>query len=151
MAKQNASESVESVTVTVPVEQVVRALKMNNTNGADDRVIAAPQRDGAEATVRPSFQGSERYSNPSAAPIHVRPQALVEDGFEKPPTRAEVVSALPDMPGYDRRSDEEQERLDEEHEHAVEFWEQDVTSMAAGETHVGEFKGVDLTIKGVDE
>jgi|APHM01.1.fsa_nt_gi hypothetical protein len=153
MAQQPTADddSIESVTVTFSVEKAMFALKMNDTNGADDRTIAAPQRDGAPAVIRRKFTGTERYSNPETAPVHLSPERLVDKGFEQPPRQSQTADAIPEIPPIEQRTEEDEKLLEEEHDVAVEHWETDVARMLAGEHEIGRVKNVDLTLVGVEQ
>jgi len=146
---ESDSDDVAQITVTVDVDAVVFALKMNDTGGADDRVIAVPQNDGGEASIRRAFRGSERYSNPEQAPIHIRPEALVEDPFTRPPTRGQIDCSAIGIPELPRDRDEDDEAaLDEAHEVLVDEWEVNIAGMIAGEHSFDGVKGNNLTLIG---
>ena len=148
---ESDSDDVEQITVTVDVDDVIFALEMNATDGADDCVIAVPQRDGAEASIRRAFRGSERYSNPSQAPIHIRPEALVEDPFTRPPTRGQIDCWAIGVPELQRDRDEDDEAaLDEAHEVLIDEWEDNIARMIAGEHSFDDVKGNDITLVGVE-
>jgi hypothetical protein len=148
MPRNNGTTADEQIEATVSVDDVVFALKMNATHGADDRVIAVPQRDGATASIRRAFRGSERYSNPESAPIHIRPEDLVEDGFTAPPTRHQVDTTHIDVPEYEHeRTDEDEQRIDEAHEVLLDTWETDVRGMISTE-HEFTAKGVEVCLTG---
>jgi len=148
----DGSAEAEQITATVPVSAVVKALKLNDTNGADDRVIAVPQRDGTEANIRRAFQGTERYSNPSTAPVHIRPESLVERGFKRPPRKHQVRDFIRDehnAPEHvEQWGDELMQKYDETHDAQLEYWEKDVRRMIAGEHELGVLKGVEITLIG---
>lgn len=147
----NTDDETTVVQATIPVEKVVFALKMNATNGADDRTIAVPQRSNADAYIRRKFRGSERYSNPASAPIHIRPEALVDDGWERPPTRGEIDVTLLDVPTERRNRDEDDEAaIDEAHDVLVDNWERDVERMIAQEHEFGPVKDCTITLVGVE-
>jgi len=61
----------DEYSATISADSVVRALELNATNGADDRVIEVPRKQDGEASVRRAFRGSERYANPDSAPVHI--------------------------------------------------------------------------------
>jgi hypothetical protein len=143
----------KQVTATVSVESVIKALEYNDTIGADDRVIRVPQRDGAEASVRRAFQGSERYANPSTAPVHLRPETLVEDAWSQPPRRSRANDHVRTEhnlgPDTDMWPEEYQRKADEVHEEQVDMWRQGVAGMIAGERlYMGMYKGVEITLVG---
>lgn len=141
----------KQITATVAVDDVVFALQMNATHGADDRVIAVPQRDGAVASVRRAFSGSERYSDPQNAPVHIRPEALVEDGFERPPRRDQVDTAHMNVPELVEDRDEADEAaIDDAHDELTDVWEIDVRGMIGGD-HEFEQKGCQITLIGIED
>jgi hypothetical protein len=140
----------KSITATVSTDSVVSALKLNATHGVDDRVIAVPQRDGAEAKIRRAFQGSERYSNPASAPIHIRPESLVDNPWTRPLGRGEVDCAAIGVPEERRNRDEEDEqRIDEAHDVLIDDWKKTVRSMIQNEHDFG-FKNCQITLVGVE-
>jgi len=149
MPRNNGTTADEQIEASVSVDDVVFALEMNATHGADDRVIAVPQRDGATASIRRAFRGSERYSNPSAAPVHIRPEDLVEDAWTAPPTRGQTASNMHiDVPDERRdRTDEDEQRIDEAHEVILDDWEASVRGMIASE-HEFTAKGVEVCLTG---
>jgi hypothetical protein len=137
------------ITATISVDKVVQAIQLNHTNGADDRVIAVPQRDGVQASVRRAFRGSERYSNPSQAPVHIKPELMVPKTFRRPPTRADVDKEMLDVPSERSEWDAEDEAVfDDAYEAVIDVWETDVRNMIEGE-HSFSGKGVDITLVGV--
>lgn len=141
----------DHIGATVDVDDVVFALKMNATNRSDDRVIAVPQRDGAQAKVRRAFRGSERYSNPSSAPVHIWPEALVEDAWNSPPRRVDVDTTYMPVPELAEDRDEDDEGLiDEAHDVLVDDWETDVRGMIKN-THEFQAKGCKIELTGVEE
>lgn len=145
------SDDVEQITVTVDVDDVIFALEMNDTGGADDRVIAVPQSDGGEASIRRAFRGSERYSNPSQAPVHIKPEALVEDPWTRPPNRSEADLGHLDVPDkHHERTEEEQQKVDEAEAELISVWENDAAKQIEGE-HSFSGKGNDITLVGVSE
>jgi len=161
MEQNNAvieDERTEQITVAVSVDSVISAIKKNDTAGVDDCVIAIPQTDGGSASIRRAFRGSERYSNPSAAPVHIRPEYLVEREFRAPPERWMVDTNMMDIP--DSRADwssEDEQKYQEAHERMVEVWETDVRAMVEGEHELNDIgididtKGQDIKLVGVDE
>jgi len=142
----------KQVTATVSVESVIKALEYNATVGVDDRVIRVPQKDGVDATIRRAFQGSERYANPSSAPVHLRPETLVEDAWSQPPRRSRAndhVRTEHDLDGPVATWEQKyQRKADEAHEEQVNSWRQDVTRMIAGEHDMGVHKNSDITLVG---
>jgi hypothetical protein len=149
----NADEKAQ-IEATVDVADVLFALKMNATHGADDRVIAVPQRDGSEAKIRNAFRGSERYSNPESAPVHIKPEGLVEDGFKQPPERHQVREFVRDEfdapANVDEWDDDLMAEYDNAHEQQMEVWETDVRGMIEAE-HEFEGKGNKITLIGVSD
>lgn len=149
-SKNAASDQQTEIRATVPVDKVLFALKMNATNGANDRVIAVPQRDGARAKIRYSFSGSKRYENPESAPVHIRPESLVEDSWTRPPRRRDVDFLAIDVPKAERKRDEEDEqRIDEAHDSLMDYWRRDVRKMIQ-DRHECELKGCQITLVGVE-
>ena len=150
----NTTEA-EQITVTVPVSNVVKALGLNDTNGVDDRVIAVPQRDGASASIRRAFQGTERYSNPSAAPVHIRPESLVEEGFKRPPqyhfARDWVRDEYNLSEHADKWEDKWHDKVEEVHDTQLEVWESNIRSMIKGKHELGVHKGVNITLVGTSD
>lgn len=135
--------------MTVPVDNVVTALAYNATHGIDDRVIAVPQRNGATATIRRTFRGNERYSSPQSAPVHIKPESLVEDSWTRPPRRSQIDSVAIDVPELPKDRDEEDEqRIDEAHDVLMDDWRRDVRGMIQDE-HEYESKGCQITLIGV--
>lgn len=148
--KSVTSDEQTAISATVPVDTVLFALTMNATNGADDRVIAVPQRDGARAKIRYSFSGSERYENPESAPVHIRPESLVEDSWTRPPRRGQIDCAAIDVPELpEDRDDEDEQRIDETHDVLMDDWRATVRGMIQDE-HECEFKGCQITLVGVE-
>jgi hypothetical protein len=151
MEQNTDSMTDEQIEATVAVDDVVFALKMNATDGADDRVIAVPQRDGAEASVRRAFRGSERYSNPSTAPVHIRPENLVEDAWMNPPERHEVDTTAIDVPALaEDRTEADEEQVDTAHLELIDHWEKDVRGMVSGSHEFELIEGVEITLVGVE-
>jgi len=145
------SDELTDVTATIAVEKVVKALKLNDTPDVDDRVIAVSQSEDATATIRTAFRGTERYSNPSAAPVHIRPEELVEDEFSHVPRRSQVDHVALDVPK--RRAEwteEDKEAVEEAHEVLLNVWETDVSGMIEGAHEVVD-KGCQITLVGVEE
>jgi len=146
------TDELKQVTATVSVESVIKALEYNNTIVVDDRVIQVPQTDGAEASIRRAFQGSERYANPSSAPVHVRPERLVKPAFTEPPRRSRAndhVRTEYDLDGAVATWEQKyQRKASKAHEEQVNMWRQDVASMIAGEHDMGRYKhkGVEITL-----
>jgi hypothetical protein len=135
----------EVIEATVDVDDVIFALKMNNTNGADDRVIKV-SRSGGEATIRRAFRGSERYANPANAPIHIRPESLVEDPWTRMPTRGEVDIGVLDVPAErHKRDDADEAKIDEAFEEILSVWEWDARRQATGEHEIDTEPPVKLT------
>lgn len=146
----DSDEAQNEITVTVDVDKVLKSIQLNATHGVDDRVIAVPQRDGASASIRRAFRGSERYSNPAQAPVHIRPQDLVEREWRQPPTRADVDTVHMDIPDDKSKwTDEDKAAVDEAYEVVVDMWETDARGMIKGE-HSFTGKGNDITLVGVD-
>lgn len=144
----DATEELTEMNATVFVDDVIFALKMNGTNGADDRVIAIPQYDGAEANVRRAFRGSERYDNPESAPVRIRPESLVEDAWTRAPRRHQVDCVAIGVPKLsEERTDEQEQEIDEAHDELVDVWETDVRRMI-GRDHRFESKGNKITLTG---
>lgn len=143
------TDELDEIEVTVDVDSVVKALELNATHGVDDRVIAVPQEDGAKAKIRRAFRGTERYSNPETAPVHVRPDYLVEDAFSQPPERRMTADAI-DVPDIiENRDEADEELIDEQHEMAIKQWKCDVRRMIEGK-HEFEAKGNKITLVGVE-
>lgn len=141
----------ETITATVSVEGVVSALKLNDTNGVDDRVIAVPQRDGAEASIRPAFTGTERYSNPESAPVHIPPESLVEDAWTRPPRRSHVDLGHMDVPELvEERSEADEERIDEALDVLMDNWKTDVRRMIERD-HEFKAKDTEITLRGEEK
>jgi len=127
----------DEYSATISADSVVRALELNATNGADDRVIEVPRKQDGEASVRRAFRGSERYANPDSAPVHIRPEDLVDDGFERPPTRGSVEIDLLDVPREPyERTEEDEAAIEEAHQELIEVWESDARSMARAEHNI---------------
>lgn len=149
MTDQNPTdESAEQINATISVDSVVKSIKLNNTDGVDDRVIAVP-RHGGTAKVRRAFQGSERYSNPSSAPIHIGPGELVEDEWRSMPTRADVDTLNMDIP--DERADwtdEDEEAYEEAYDAIIDVWETDVRGMVEGRHEIDAEESIVLTAEG---
>ena len=142
------STELKKITVTVPVEKVLKAVQLSSTHGVDDRVIEVPQRDGGEASIARAFRGSERYSNPSAAPVRIKPSALLEEGFRSPPNRSAVDVEMMDIPNLQEdRTNADQEKFEEAYDAVIGVWKQDARSMIEGE-HSFEGKGCDITLVG---
>jgi hypothetical protein len=140
----------KSITAIVGVDDVVFALKMNATIGADDRIIAIPQRDEATAQIRNGFTGSERYPNPESAPVHIRPESLVNDPWTQPPRRGQIDCVAIDVPEERRdRDDEDEQRIDEAHDVLMDDWEKFVRDLIQGE-HEFEGKNCQITLVGVE-
>ncbi len=141
-----------NVTATISVDTVLKALEYNDTVGVDDRVVRVPQKDGAEASVRRAFQGSERYANPDSAPVHVRPEKLVEPAFAQPPRRSranDYVRTEYDLDGpVSTWAQKYQRKADAAHEEQVDVWRKDVRGMIEGEHHLGVHKNSDITLVG---
>jgi hypothetical protein len=150
MTDSHTAELTE-IRATVPVEKVVSALRMNATDGVGERVIAIPQRDGTTAQIRRAFRGSERYSNPRGAPIHISPESLVDDGWTRPPRRGQVDHTAIGVPSVARkRDDEDEQRIDEAHDVMMDVWRSDVSGMIQDE-HEYAYKGCRITLVGVDK
>jgi len=153
MEQHNATtdEAQKEITATVSVESVLKAIELNHTDGVDGRVIAVPQRDGSEASIRRAFRGSERYSNPSQAPVHIKPEALVEREFRRPPIRADVDKEMMDIPNEKSEwTDADEQAFEEAFEVHIEVWEKDVRGMIEGE-HSFSGKGNDITLVATTE
>ena len=152
MEQATASDEAQNeITATVSVESVLKAIELNATDGVDDRVIAVPQRDGAEASIRRAFRGSERYSNPEQAPVHISPESLVEPEFRRPPIRADVDKRMMDIPNEKSEwTDEDEEAFEDAFEVHIDVWEKDVRGMIEGE-HSFSGKGNDITLVAVVE
>ena len=150
MEQTTASDEAQNeITATVSVESVLKAIELNATDGVDDRVIAVPQRDGAEASIRRAFRGSERYSNPAQAPVHISPESLVEPEFRRPPIRADVDKRMMDIPNEKSEwTDEDEEAFEDAFEVLIDVWEKDVRGMIEGE-HSFTGKGNDITLAAV--
>jgi hypothetical protein len=147
-SKANTDEGQTEINATVSVQKVVSALMINDTNGADDRVIAIPQRDGTTAKIRRAFRGSERYSNPESAPVHITPESLVDEGWTRPPRRDQVDYVAIDVPKVAHKRDEEDEqRIDEAHDVMIDVWRTDICGMIQDE-HEYEAKGCSITLTG---
>ena len=147
---QSAADKAQNeITVAVSIEKVLKAIQLNHTDGVDDRVIAVPQKDGAEASIRRAFRGSERYSNPSQAPVHIKPEAMVEREFRRPPIRGDVDKEMMDIPNEKSEwTDEDEQAFEQAFETHIEVWETDVRGMIEGE-HSFTGKGNDITLVGV--
>ena len=144
----DSDDAQNEIIVSISVDKVLKAIQLNATHGVDDRVIAVPQRDGSTASIRRAFRGSERYSNPESAPVHIYPQALVEDAWRQPPTRADVDTDMMDVPDDKGKwSDEDEAAVDEAYEVIVDVWEKDTRGMIEGE-HSFTGKGNDITLVG---
>lgn len=142
---QTTTDEKERKTVTADADDLVFALEMNATHSADDRVLAVPQRDGASAKVRRKFTGTERYSNPSTAPAHIRPEWFIEDGFERPPKRSQVDTDWLDVPErIDERDEDDRQRIDDAHAELMDTWKTDVRGMLTGDH---EFEAKDTAFK----
>jgi hypothetical protein len=145
----------DEYSATISVDSVVTALEWNATHGADDRVIAVPRKQDGEASVRRDSRGSERYGNHGLAPVYIRPEDLVDDGFERPPTRGSVELADVPREPYER-TDEDEDRISQALGRLIEVWRSDVRSMArAGSTvelydHNGDVSAR-VTVVGVEE
>lgn len=158
MANQtNADNATEQYSATISIESVVKALELNATHGVDDRVIAVPRKTGGTAKVRRAFKGTERYANPQTAPVHIRPESLVDEGWERPPERHTVDLAAIDVPADESdRTDEDEDRIDEVYQNqVVEVWRTDVRGMVRGESTVELTDGMGqtaevVTIAGVE-
>jgi len=145
---QTNDEAQTKITVTVDVDSVLKAIQLNHTDGVDDRVIAVPQKDGAEASIRRAFRGSERYSNPSQAPVHIKPEALVESEFRRPPIRGDVDKEMMDIPNEKSEwTDKDEQAFEEAFETHIDVWENDVRGMIEDE-HSFSGKGNDITLVG---
>jgi len=126
----------DTYSATVSIDSVIKALRLNATYG-DERTIAVPRKTGGSASIRRDFRGSERYENPDSAPVHINPESLVEDEWERPPTRAQVDLHALDVPQESYERDEADEsRIDEALEVLRETWETDVRGMVRGESTV---------------
>jgi hypothetical protein len=136
------------INATVSVQKVLHALDMNATDGVDDLVIAIPQRDGVTADTRPAFTGSERYSNPSNAPVHITPESLVDDGWTRPPRRHQVDYKAIGVPeAVADRDAEDEQRIDEAYEVIWNDWRDDIHGMILDD-HEFEAKDCNITLTG---
>jgi hypothetical protein len=139
-------------TMTVNADSIIRCLKMNDTIGVDDRIIRVfqPYNGNVGTDVRREFRGSERYSNPEAAPAHVPPRNFLPEversAFATPPRRHECTGWI-DVPELSEdRDEEDEERLDEAYEEALNVWENDVQRMLVDELTLIDRDGNEVTI-----
>jgi len=135
----NGSTGVQTEgTLVVGPDQIMKAIKLNCTHGVDDRVVRAFRPfDGGEINtdVRRAFRGSERYSNPATAPMHIQPELFVsESEFRQMPLREVVDVDMMDIPNLiDDRSEEDQEKFEEAYDEVLEVWERNIRGMLVDE------------------
>jgi len=117
-------------TIVVSKDQIVKCLKLNDTIGVDNRVIRLfkPFDGEIKTDVHREFKGSERYSNPKSAPLHVNPAEFVSGKeFSHVPDRSLVDTQAAGVPELvDDRSDKEQEIFNEAYKEVIDVWERDV-------------------------
>ena len=120
-------------TITIDPDTIIKCMKLNDTIGVDNRVIRLfkPFSGSIKTDVHREFKGTERYSNPKSAPMHVAPEVFVaEEEFRSIPYRDMVdVHALDIPEDIDDRSDEEQELFNEAYDEVLDVWESDVRMM----------------------
>jgi DNA-binding CsgD family transcriptional regulator len=121
---------------TIPIRRVIDALLLNSLNGIEQTILV-PREVGGSASIQRGFSGSEQYVNPDSAPVHIKPERLVEDGWERPPTRADVDLKALDVPEDAAARDWTDGALvDEAFERLRKNWTTNVRRMVRGDTTV---------------
>ena len=117
-------------TIHINPDTIIKCIKFNDTIGIDDRVVRLFKPFGGDVNtdVRTAFKGSERYSNPEQAPVHISPGKFIDDEqFRSPPERYEVDTDALGIPNIvDDRTDEEQEAFNKAYSEVIDVWERDI-------------------------
>jgi hypothetical protein len=148
-------EELKQIEATVDADDLVFAIKQNNIDGANDRLIRIDQIDGSEGEVVYQEESSHRFQKGSA-PFFFGPRFFLPGkpgespfGLSNPPRRRDVETIeVPNRP--EDRTKEDEEWIDEKHENLMEDWENDFRRHVRG-THTHTERGCKLTIIVEDE